>query len=94
MAHKRQVGISTYIIAVLVPALFMLVALNTLLQKSNSQVGTLEHELVGLHTLKDLSQLQFFCKSCGHWANLNTYMNALQLILRCATVMSTLRCSC
>ncbi|MCF6218247.1 MAG: PAS domain S-box protein [Gammaproteobacteria bacterium] len=60
MAHKRQVGISTYIIAVLVPALFMLVALNTLLQKSNSQVGTLEHELVGLHTLKDLSQLQFF----------------------------------
>ncbi len=60
MTPKYRVGISTYIIAVLVPALFMLVALSTLLQKSNTQIDTLEYELVGLQALKGLSRLQFY----------------------------------
>ncbi len=60
MTPKHRVGISTYIIAVLVPALFMLVALSTLLQKSNTQIDTLEYELVGLQALKGLSRLQFY----------------------------------
>lgn len=58
MAHKRQVGISAYFIAVLVPALFMAVALSTMVQKSNLQIETLEHELMGLETLSALYRLQ------------------------------------
>ncbi len=58
MTHKRQVGISAYLIAVLVPALFMAVALSTMVQKSNLQIETLGHELVGLDTLSALYRLQ------------------------------------
>lgn len=58
MMHKRQVGISAYLIAVLVPALFMAVALSTMVQKSNLQIETLGHELAGLDTLSALYRLQ------------------------------------
>ena len=58
MTHKRQVGISAYLIAVLVPALFMAVALSTMVQKSNLQIETLGHELAGLETLSAQYRLQ------------------------------------
>jgi len=58
MSEKSRIGIHIYVIAVLVPTLFMVVVLTTLVKQSNAKIAFTALELEGVHEVRSFYDLQ------------------------------------